>query len=176
MARKTKLSFFPILVSFLTIVVITTTSCGPPHANNANTAANKATQAPGLRPPSCDAGQDDKIHAGLYAGAVDPATGDTDLKVQRETFNYYSKDCKVVLSGYVADLEHFKKLYNLAAKQEGVTAVDISGLYLERAKYPRLPDPEGLCPDGYELCGQICVLAGTCQTNRKVASTPTPKP
>lgn len=176
MVRKTKLSFFPIVLSILTIIVITTTSCGPPAANNANTAANKTTPIPGLKPLSCDTAQDDKINRGIFEAAVDPTTGDADLKRQK-TFNFYSKDCKVVVSGYLEDLEHFKRLYNIAAKQEGVIAVDLTHLYLDRAKYPYLPDENESCPQGFEICDLICVPIGTCQRNiGKVVSTPTPKP
>lgn len=140
-------------------------ACGPSANNsvnktNSNANANSNTAITTPSPASCS---DGNINAFIYDGVVnDPDLNNPNPKLNvRLKVNWYSKDCKVFLTGYALTIENFKKLEKYTLSAPGIVTMDNQKLWLLQNQTEQ-PNPEA-CADGWTQCGDICIPPGqTC--------------
>lgn len=173
-------------ITLLLLIAIGFTACGDQTANNgfktnannntgnANTSSANAGKT--LTPPPCDSKTDDAIVIAMRAEVPKKPA----LLARVRHFNFYVKDCKVSLVGYMDDIGYFKELYALAASTPDVQTIEIKDLWLTKAEAGSGP-VGGICPNNGVPCNDICLPEGQkCNTegiSQLVPSpTKTPKP
>jgi hypothetical protein len=165
------------LTFMILVIMFVGSACGPSANNsgnqaisNANTNTNKALTTPA--PATCS---DDAITQYIYDGVVnDPDLNNPDPKLNvRLKVNWYSKDCKVFLTGYALTIENFKKLEKYTLSAPGIVTMDNQKLWLLR---DQIEYPQG-CADGWTQCGDICIPPGQSCNNGwvKAGAVPSPK-